>query len=378
MPSSSSISTSAGGANDTELSPERAGLISTEAIAATLERYVQLPDHGALTVALWILFAHALDAFVIAVILSIESPEKRCGKTTLLELIELLAPRGYMSANASTATVFRITDKHCPTLILDEAETFVTSDKTELIGILNAGYRRRSAYVDRCDGDKHEVRRFSAWSSKVVGMIGSIGTIRDTLQDRSIAIRMRRKRRDEKLHRLRHDRIDEFVVLCRQAARWATDNIDALRAADPDLPDVLHDRAQDNWRPLIAIADRLGGDWPKKARKAAVALCGGSEDDEESGGVLLLRHCREIFESVSHSWLQPTDLVHHLCANPEWPWSTWRNGTPRGVFKILARFGIRSSKSGHRAYAREAFEEAWSHYLEPATPPNKRPSVQNH
>jgi putative DNA primase/helicase len=358
------------------------GAVLADAIVATLERHVQLPDHGAVTIALWILFAHAIDAFVIAAILSVESPEKRCGKTTLLELIELLAPRGYMSANASTATVFRITDKHKPTLILDEAETFLTSDKTELIGILNAGYRRRSAYVDRCEGDKNEVRRFSAWSPKVVGLIGSIGAIRDTLQDRSIPIRMRRKRRDEKLARLRHDRIEEFVALCRQAARWATDNLEALRTADPDVPDELHDRAQDNWRPLIATADRLGGDWPQRARTAARALSGGSEDDEESGGVLLLRHCLEIFENLQCTALEPKELVTHLCANDEWPWKTWRNGreeiTPRGVAKILARFQIRSSKSGRRTYSRESFEESWSHYLEPAPPPQfKCPSVQS-
>ena len=41
----------------------------------------------------------------------------------------------------------------------------------------------------------------------------------------------------------------------RKAARWVKDNLEALRRADPEVPQELHDRACDNWRPLIAIAD---------------------------------------------------------------------------------------------------------------------------
>lgn len=61
------------------------------------------------------------------------------GKTTLLELLELLAQRGYMTVNTTTAVVFRVADEHQPTLIFDEAETYITSEKAELIGIINGG-----------------------------------------------------------------------------------------------------------------------------------------------------------------------------------------------------------------------------------------------
>ena len=78
--------------------------------------------------------------------------------------------------------VFRVADEHQPTLIFDEAETYITSEKVELIGIINGGWRRRSARVDRCEGDgsRQKVRRYRAWCPKAVGLIGSIGDIRDS------------------------------------------------------------------------------------------------------------------------------------------------------------------------------------------------------
>jgi putative DNA primase/helicase len=345
------------------------GLTLANKLAETYSNHVVLPEHGATAVTLWTIYTHAFDAFSVSPILAVESPEKRCGKTTLLELLELLVQRGYMTANTSTPVVFRVADQHQPTLIFDEAETYITPDKKELIGIINAGWKRRSSWVDRCEGDSSQmkVRRFRAWCPKAVGLIGNIADIRDTLDDRSIRLRMQRKRTDQHTAELREDRIDPFIVLQRQTARWAADHMDALRAADPPVPEALNDRARQNWRPLLAVAQTIGGEWPEKAKAAAAAISAPSDTDEDSGGVLLLRHCKEIFEASGYEWLTPTDLVHHLCADPEWPWATWRRGsdpiTTRGVYNMLKSFRIQSQKSGRRAYAREAFKEAWAHYL---------------
>ena len=51
--------------------------------------------------------------------------------------------------------------------------------------------------------------------------------------------------------------------------RWAEDNASRLTGFEPDMPDFLHGRAADNWRPLLAVADIADGDWPKKAREVA-------------------------------------------------------------------------------------------------------------
>jgi len=50
--------------------------------AATLSRFVVLPRHAADTLALWILHTYAYELRDVSTYIGIESPEKRCGKTT--------------------------------------------------------------------------------------------------------------------------------------------------------------------------------------------------------------------------------------------------------------------------------------------------------
>lgn len=61
--------------------------------AALIHRYIVLSDDSPNAVALWILHAWALDAFDITPLLGITSRTKRCGKTTLLEIVSDLSPR---------------------------------------------------------------------------------------------------------------------------------------------------------------------------------------------------------------------------------------------------------------------------------------------
>jgi len=334
----------------------------------TIIEYSILPPHAAVTITLWIVFAHTHNCFWISAILALESPERRCGKSFLMDVIELLTPRPDVTGNISVSAAFRLCDEFHPTFIWDEVKRFITPDKQELIGLLESGYRRRSAWVRRTEseGRNFKVRRFSTWSPKVVALIGSVGQISDTIEDRSIRIRMRRKTKDETCKVIRQDRIEPFVVLNRQAARWAEDNAGRLAAMDPQIPDGLHDRQVDNWRPLLGIAQLAGEDWARAARIAANHVSG-IDDDEETGGALLLRHCKEVFDKDGLPEMSPSTLVSHLCGDEEWPWSTWRNGrdpiTPRGIVKLLRPYGIKSKKSGHRMWLKCDFEDAWRRYL---------------
>ena len=231
-------------------------------------RYAILPAEAAPILALWVAHAHAHDAASISPILAIQSPEKRCGKTTVLTLVQALTPRALPTSNITSAALFRAVERWGPTLLLDEADTFLRENE-ELRGVLNSGHYRLSAYVIRTVGDDHTPSTFRTWAPKAIALIDALS---DTLADRSITVPLRRKRPDEQIERMRLDRMDEFKPLCRQAARWAVDNLDVLRAADPDVPAELHDRAADNWRSMIAIADQAGGHWPDTARRVARAV----------------------------------------------------------------------------------------------------------
>jgi putative DNA primase/helicase len=106
-------------------------------------------------------------------------------------------------------------------------------------------------------------REFDVWGAVAIAAIGKLPA---TIEDGSIKAGLYRRRRDEEVERLRLDRLDEFVPIARRCARWAADHLAQLDRADPLVPGELHDRAADNWRPLLAIADLSGGDWPERAR----------------------------------------------------------------------------------------------------------------
>src|SRR5262249_8006243 len=133
-------------------------------------------------------------------------------------------------------------------------------DNEEMRGILNSGHSRDAAFCIRCEGEDNHPKRFSTWAPKA---FAAIKPIRDTLMDRSIVVPMRRRKKTEPRLRYRDRENDEFRRLRSQALRWANDNIESFRDAEPEVPDALNDRAADNWRPLLAVADRVGGKWPK-------------------------------------------------------------------------------------------------------------------
>ena len=342
-----------------------AGLVTD--LAAMVRRHVVLSTHSALTIALWVIHAHALDCFSVTPILAIQSPEKRCGKTTLLGLLQHLMPKALTASNMSMAAVYRVIEERRVSLVIDEADTFIRADNPELVGILNSGHTRTSAFVVRTVGDNHETTIFSTWCAKVIALIGNLPP---TLQDRSIVAALERKLPEQRVERRRADRTLDLVELCSCAARWAADHLAELEACDPAPVDMLDDRATDNWRPLLAIAETLGGNWPVHARAAARALSGGRDDNDESPGVLLLRDVRRVMpERVP--FLAPKILAEKLVEIEEAPWAEWRHGkpiTPRGVANLLRPYGISSELSREagitgRRYHREAFLNAWGRYV---------------
>jgi putative DNA primase/helicase len=131
-----------------------------DALVVTFRRFLAVPEGAAETLALWVVFTHAIEASAVAPRLAILSPLPRCGKTTLLGLLIRLVPRPLPTSNVTPAVVYRVIARDDPpTLLIDEADTFFGA-RPELLGIVNSGHSRDTAFVDRCDGDNHEPKRF--------------------------------------------------------------------------------------------------------------------------------------------------------------------------------------------------------------------------
>lgn len=337
-------------------------------LAATFPRFLVLPDGAADAMALWVLHAHAHDAFLHSPRLNIYSPEKGCGKTTALDVLGGLTPKALRTENVTTAVLFRLVDAHAPTLLIDECDSFL-KDNDELRGALNAGHRRGGVHL-RCEGDDNKVRAFRTFAP--VALAG-IRELPGTLADRSIKVRMQRAMQGEMRERFDAKSTEALSDLKRKAARWAADNLAALKQSDPSMGN-LYNRQADNWRPLFAVAGAVGGEWPQRIRNAAESL---SDADDGSDGVavLLLEDMRGVF--INHGDRLPSsEVCENLAGLNERPWLEWNHGktiNQRQLAKLLKPFGIkpdviRIGQSTPRGYEVGQFAEAFDRYLLSATP----------
>lgn len=347
-------------------------------IAARFKRHLALPDHADHAMALWVLHTWLFQSSFITPRLALISPVKRCGKTTALRIVANLVPRTLLCSNTTTAAMFRIIETDRPTLLLDEADTFIERNE-DMRGLINAGHARDGSFV-RVVGDKHVVRRFSCWCPMA---IAAIRVLPGTIEDRSIKVSMRRALKGEVTQSFRPSREPaEFDELKAMAARWAADNEDVLADAEPEMPASLHDRACDNWRPLIAIADLAGGEWPLRARNAAIGLSG--ESEKQTLSVELLTDIRAAFDGAGTDRMSSADLVAKLTTDPERPWATLDHGKPmnqRMLAKRLEPFALAPvmmrmpQGPGVRGYQRAHFADVFARYL-PAPDSNPQQAQQ--
>jgi len=221
-----------------------------------VRRFVVLDDSQAVAVTLWAAHTHVFEAFACTPYLAITSSEKRSGKTRLLEVLELLIRDPLPTANISDAALFRVIDDRRPTLLIDEVDAIFgkKSPRDELRGIINAGYRR-GAMTHRMGGANNTtLQTFSVYCPKAFAGIGDC--LPETVSDRAIPIRLKRRTREQAVERFRLREIqEEGHALRDRLAEWLEPNYDELSASTPSLPDELDDRAQDVWEPLLAVAD---------------------------------------------------------------------------------------------------------------------------
>ena len=231
------------------------GHVLLDALVSQFKRHLSLPDGATDAMALWVVFTHAFDAMYVNPRLSFISPAPGCGKTTALSMLKCLVSKPVLASNITPAVVFRIIQLHQPTLLADEADTYL-QDRDGLKGILNSGHTKAGALILRSMGDNHEPTGYSTWAPMAIAKIGKLPA---TLHDRSVVIRMQRALRNEKIEKFWGDADGQLNMLASKAARWASDNLQKLRGAEPQVPGDLLNRAADNWLPLLAIADAVGG-----------------------------------------------------------------------------------------------------------------------
>jgi hypothetical protein len=185
---------------------------------------------------------------------------------------------------------------------------------------------------------------------------------------------MRRKKPSERVAKLRGRESEASAVLRRKAARWAADNVEALKTARPTVPEELNDRAADNWEPLLAIADLAGGDWPSLARAAAAKLSIGAESDTRSTREQLLADIRIVFVERNTDRLPSADLIEALVKIEGHPWPEYgKTGKPLTQNQLarllkpldIVPVNVRVGDKVPKGYHQHQFADAFGRYLPP-------------
>ena len=341
--------------------------IPLEDVRRFVLRFVVVDNYQADAAALWTAHTHIFDAFGVTPYLAITSAEKRSGKTRLLEVLELLVCEPLQTANISDAALFRMVAEVKPTLLMDEVDAvFKARDREELRGLLNAGYKHGSVAHRMGGANNRDLQTFSVFCPKAFAGIGDC--LPDTITDRSIAIRLKRRTRDELVERFRLRDVEPGGLMLRaRLADWLEPQHDYIAASRPALPDELDDRAQDVWEPLLAIADVAGGDWPERARAAALALSTGDEREDDSLTAALLRDIEAFCAGNEHDRAQTADLLAYLHGVEESPWGDWYGKTlsAHGLSRLLKRYRIKTipvwvDGETVRGYKREQFDDAFA------------------
>jgi hypothetical protein len=169
--------------------------------------------------------------------------------------------------------------------------------------------------------------------------------------------------------------------------RWVEDHKSELRNTDPVMPANILNRRADNWRPLLAIADTAGGDWPEIARQAAVASSDEGQSDTESIRTMLLADIKELFDRLDTDRLASSRICEELALMEERPWPEFSRGKPITVRQIARQLGPLGISPGTirlddgatpKGYKLGSFKNAFARYLPPfpsATTPQAAESV---
>ena len=364
------------------------------AIRKFVRRFVSLSEAQAVVISLWVAHTHCIDSADTTPYLAITSAEKQCGKSRLLEVLQIIVAQPWFTGRVTAAVLVRKIDGDRPTLLLDESDAAFGGEKEyaeALRGILNTGHRR-GGVASLCVGKGSSItyKDFSTFSPKA---IAGIGKLPDTVADRSIPIRLKRAAPGEIVQRFRlRDITPEAVDLRGQLQTWCTSIAEKLRDARPSLPDELSDRQQDGVEPLLAIADGAGKGWPEIARAAVVQLCTDTHNADDSIGVRLLSDIRQVFEACDTDKIQSTTLATALAAIETSPWGEWSHGKPitaPKLARLLRPFGVtphtvRMGSETSKGYELVDFEDAFRRYLrlpssssQSATPEPSHPSHPN-
>jgi len=313
------------------------------ALVKLFRRFSVLEKHDYYLLALWTMETYLTDCFKTLGILRVRSPEKRCGKSSLLDVLELVVLKPLLCVTVTPASLYRLIEAYHPTILIDEADSF-GSQNDDLRAIVNAGYER-GRRAPRTNPETGQVDLFDTFGCK---LLASIGLLHETIEDRSLTIFMNRKLRNHEVEMVCDVEREVFRELKRKIQRWANDHRTEIKDCRHTRPKALFDRNWKIWRPLISIASAAGEGWVVQTISTALKKTR-EEESEASIRIEILWRLRELFRERKADFLSTVEILRYLNADQEAEWSDWVTGIKKGLTshrlgRELAYFKVRSDK----------------------------------
>ncbi len=363
-----------------------------------LVKHVLISEENAYKCVLWSGHADMYEVWDKSPRLLLTAPMKACGKSTLLNVVAHMTDRRLEAGSCTPAAFVNYAAKQRQVFFIDEADAiFSKRGSTEMTTVLNIGYEQGKPY-HKTSGDNHDPKAFPVYSAAALAGIGLETKMSDTTLSRSIVIRMEKAKKgqlSERYKRKKHQQ--KFLDHGRKIKRWVQDNTELIEAQEPRFFDDVDDRVEDNWTPLLAIAQVHSDTLAQRVRRMAMEDAGSGNEDV---GLLLVKDLYTLYqakkEALPSEWQSNVSVkgigpeaarlaimeLHTLDDRGERPWENFhperldiaRQIQATEVSKYLKNYGIskKSIRAGTSIYAYQwqDIEYAYHQYLSDEEIPN--------
>lgn len=329
------------------IGPHTAGASVLDQTHGFISRFVAMPSPAALDlVTVWVAHTHVRTAdrlaFHTTPRLYVGSDEPQSGKSMVLDMVRLLSYNGRTMLDATPHGFVTMLTEQQSSVVLDEIDILFGAGnaKRVLVSLLNGGYRYGESWVR--NGKESSV--FGAVA--LGGLSAKFRTAQALapLRQRCISIEMVPATPPEEYDATDHEALGNAYRA--DLTAWAKRHTPAIVAAKPeDIPPGITARLKEVARPLFAVADAAGGDWPERIRAAARELMLGQSEQPEDVPIAdqLLADVLRVFADREAVKLPTIELVDGLYALPKsvwldmWPQAT---GAPRNLAAMLRPMGV--------------------------------------
>lgn len=349
-----------------------------EKVCIFLRYFIVLPPDLLLVVAAWVMAAWLMDIWDRFPHLAIRSPAKRCGKSRLLDLLELIVPNPRSTCNITLAALYRVSESERATILYDEAPLGQGAGgfANGMLGLFNAGISRNAKVVRAGSGKGTDFREYSIYSPKVIALLGELDGV---LADRCLPIDMERKTNTDFVRRYCSQVVEPIgQALHHEIEQWAASNAEQVAEVYRNIVplSISNDRMAELLMPLQAVLQVAAPELLDILESYAIGL-DKQEEDTMPPDIRLLAACREILiqnQTVMATGFVSTKWLLDALLQRDWePWCQWRGRemTAHALCNLLQPFRIRPDrdrKQTMRGFFVQDFQDAWDRYLPPLPP----------